>query len=375
MPNPNSQRVLFPVGATPESIRAQIGALGPVPDPESIPEPNIGDVPTWDGESYVPLAGGQGLPGPQGPQGIPGPPGEDGIQGAPGATGATGDPGPQGQPGATGATGAPGAPGADGIDGPTGPPGPTGATGATGPAGADGANASPYSGFQSSASTDFYRASAALVCPGADDFLVVALAIPFTGRDLSKIHTIAENVSGSSGWRLTWGYGALLCNVFDSTNDLIAASIPTAIFDPVREAGRMLVAALRVRQVGGFTQVSLWVGPAQKAVTTGPNPGVAPSAAGLLAVGYADLFGEGTALDAGVMGLGYYEGTVTDDTLRVLMGRCGADGALPTDVITWTTAWLGSSLATVTSTINASVGTGTLNRQGSPTTITGFFPW
>ena len=235
-------------------------------------------------------------------------------------------------------------------------------------------SAVPSSGFQSSATTDFYRASAIGVCPGSNDFLVVALAVPFTERDGSKIHTIADNSSGSTGWRITWGYGLILANVFDSLGGLVAVSVPSSVFDPGSHAGDLLCVALRVRQVLGVTQASVWVGPAQRAVANGTDPGVAPSTAGLLAVGFADLFGEGTSLDGGVLGLGYYNGTITDDVLRVLMGRCGHDGELPTDVITWTTAWLGSVLSTAPATAVASVGTGTLNRQGSPTPISGFFP-
>ena len=260
-----------------------------------------------------------------------------------------------------------------GIGGGVGPQGPQGPPGPTGPAGPAG-SAVPSSGFQSSATTDFYRASAAGVCPGSNDFLVVALAVPFTERDGSKIHTIADNSSGSTGWRITWGYGLILANVFDSLGGLVAVSVPSSVFDPGSHAGDLLCVALRVRQVLGVTQASVWVGPAQRAVANGTDPGVAPSTAGLLAVGFADLFGEGTSLDGGVLGLGYYNGTITDDVLRVLMGRCGHDGELPTDVITWTTAWLGSALSTAPATAVASVGTGTLNRQGSPTPISGFFP-
>lgn len=53
-----TDRVIFPVGATAESIRTQIGAVGPAPIPGSVPNPVIGDVPTWNGTTYVPQAGG-----------------------------------------------------------------------------------------------------------------------------------------------------------------------------------------------------------------------------------------------------------------------------------------------------------------------------
>lgn len=288
--------------------------------------------------------GGTGPAGPAGPAGPPGADGADGDPGPPGADGAPGAPGADGAPGAPGANGAPGAPGSV-----------------------------PYvMGFQSTASTDFYQSSAT-VFPGADDFIVVALAVPFTGRNGSKIHTIAENVSGTTGWRLLWNYGFLYAVVRDGSNAELEVSIPLTTYTPVQRSGEFLAAALRVRQVGGVLEASLWVGPASKALNTGANPGMAASS-GLLAVGFADRFGEGVALDGAVLGLGYYEGTITDSDLRTLMGRCYGDRALPTDVITWTTAWLGSAFSTAPATVNASVGTGVLNRQGSPTPITGFFP-
>lgn len=52
-------RFIFPVGGTAESVRAQLGAVGPAPDPTTYP-PGIGDVLTWNGAAWVPGAGGGG---------------------------------------------------------------------------------------------------------------------------------------------------------------------------------------------------------------------------------------------------------------------------------------------------------------------------
>ena len=55
-----ANRFIFPVGGTPESVRTQIGAVGPAPDPGSTPAPVVGEVLTWDGSAWVPGAGGGG---------------------------------------------------------------------------------------------------------------------------------------------------------------------------------------------------------------------------------------------------------------------------------------------------------------------------
>lgn len=55
-----ANRFLFPIGGNAESVRAQIGAIGPAPDPGTYTPPGIGDVLTWDGSAWVPGAGGGG---------------------------------------------------------------------------------------------------------------------------------------------------------------------------------------------------------------------------------------------------------------------------------------------------------------------------
>jgi hypothetical protein len=92
-------------------------------------------------------AGATGATGPQGIQGLAGTAGldgqdgRDGIDGAKGDTGAAGAPGATGSPGPAGADGMPGldgAPGADGLDGVPGAAGPAGTPGSAGVDGLDG---------------------------------------------------------------------------------------------------------------------------------------------------------------------------------------------------------------------------------------------
>ena len=236
------------------------------------------------------------------------------------------------------------------------------------------AASSPSRGFVTEALTDSYQASATGVCPGADDFVVVALAVPFTERDNAKVQIIAQNVSGATGWRIAWSYGLLSADVYDGVGSVLALNAPSAIFDPRAKAGELHAIAMRVRQVGGVTQLSLWVGPARKALLLGANAGVAAASGGTLRVGSGTYFGDEVATDAAVLGLGYYAGTLTDAQMRTLLGRCVADGALPTDVIAWTTAWTGDQFVGVPASVSAAVGTGTLSKQGSPAEIAGFFP-
>ena len=55
-----TNRFIFPVGGNAESVRTQIGAVGPAPEPGSVPAPVVGEVLTWDGTVWVPGAGGGG---------------------------------------------------------------------------------------------------------------------------------------------------------------------------------------------------------------------------------------------------------------------------------------------------------------------------
>jgi hypothetical protein len=229
------------------------------------------------------------------------------------------------------------------------------------------------SGFQTQSAANFYSASVAGVCPGANDFIVVALAVPFTGRAGGFEQMIAATTSGNTGWRLGWIFGQLGLQVFDGGGGPpLNLGIPISVVAIEQLAGKQHAICARVRQVGGNTDISLWVGPAQKGSLVGVA-GVSPSALGTLRVGSA-LGGSVIEMDGCVCGLGYYEGTQTDDQLRVLMGRCIKDWDLPLDLVPWTSAWTGADLAGVAASIPATVGTGTLTRQGAPTTIAGYFP-
>lgn len=232
----------------------------------------------------------------------------------------------------------------------------------------------PSQGFQTSVITDNYKSTSTGVCPGANSFIVTALTVPFTGRDLAKAQFIAECVNGATGWRLFWAYGSLRADVFDGTGTVVTATVPVTAFDSRQHAGDMHVVTLRCRQVSSNTEVSLWVGSAQRAIQPSTNANVLPGTTANLYLGSGTFSGDEVAMDGGIYGFGYYAGTLTDDQLRTLTGRCAAQGTLPLDVITWTTAYLGSSFLGVPSTVSPIVGSGNLNKQGSPTESIAFFP-
>lgn len=234
-------------------------------------------------------------------------------------------------------------------------------------------DAQPVLGMQTIADTDFYQASTTGVCPGADDFVVVALAVPYTNRNSAKVHVIAECTNGATGWRLSWLYGQLTLDVFDGSGSLVQCAPSTTVFPYQTKAGELHAIAARIRQVGGLTQISLWVGPAQKAVVTGANPNVSAASGGTLRLGFGTIF-DAITLDGGLCGLGYFAGTLTDDVLRAVVGRALLDGEIPTDIVSWTTAWKGSTFFSVAASLTADVGSGTLTRQGTPTALSCHFP-
>ena len=228
-------------------------------------------------------------------------------------------------------------------------------------------------GFQSSNAADYYQASTTGLCPGADDFVAVVLAAPYTERDGANVQVLVETTSGNSGWRLSWAYGQLQVDVCDGAGSFQSVALSTISHDARAQAGRLHAIGVRVRQVGGFTELGLWIGPARKGVFTGPNAGVTPATAGTFRVGYGTTFGA-VAVDAAVLGVAYYDGTLTDDVLRMVLGKAAVTGILPTDVVTWSTAWVGTAFVGVPSSVPATVGSGTLTKQGSPTAIAGYFP-
>lgn len=231
----------------------------------------------------------------------------------------------------------------------------------------------PSQGFQTSVITDYYKSTSTGVCPGSNNFIVTALTVPFTSRNAAKVQFIAECIDGATGWRLFWAYGSLRADVFDGTGTMVSATVPVTEFDSRQHAGDMHIVTLRCRQVTN-TEVSVWVGSGQRVLQSSTNPNVLPGATANLFLGSGTFAGDEVATEGGIYGLGYYSGTVTDDQLRTITGRCAAQGALPLDVITWTNAYLGSSFLGVPGTVSPDVGTGDLGKQGSPTYSTAFFP-
>lgn len=230
-------------------------------------------------------------------------------------------------------------------------------------------------GFQTANIADYYLDPAAGTAPGADDFLVLTTFALFSDPNPGGVQIIAQSVSGASGWRIAFSFGVLICEVYDGTGASIVTGPGPAGFNPDMCKGHLLALALRARQVGGVLSVECWLGPCRVSVDSGAA-GMTPSVAGQLSVGANAVFSD--ALNGAVFGVGYYEGTVTDDELRQAMGACIVQGeppqmsTVPYDLLYsgWSLAQGSPAGAVWTPTIGAS----TLNRQGAASGVRGLFP-
>lgn len=240
-----------------------------------------------------------------------------------------------------------------------------------------------YSGFQSSNLADYYTvpaASGGLVCPGADDFILVVLVAPFLARDATGLDMIAQCAGAAGGaargWRLSWSTGANLeAAVYVTGPAVITATSGTTTYSSsFGKVGHMHAVALRVYQSGGLTTVEIWFGPARVAIATGAA-GVLPAnnAADRMRLASGQVFGNERTLNGGIYGCGYFEGTRTDDQMRALMGRCYTELRIPPDVA-WTNRWQGADVVTAPATWPATNGGVALERVGAPTGSLAFFP-
>lgn len=234
-----------------------------------------------------------------------------------------------------------------------------------------GVTSSPSQGFQTNNLLNYYQSTLTGLCPGANNFIATVLAVPFLDRNGAGAHLIIDNVSGSTGWRISWNYRNIQCDVFDGGGLLVECNVPAALVDGTRDAGEMRIITLRCRQVGGNTQVSVWVGSAQRALVTSNGSGMTAST-GNLELGSGTIF-DVVPLNGGIYGFAYYVGTATDDQLRTMTGRCAAQGTIPLDALAWNNVYLGSSFVGVPTVVDPTIGSGTFTKQGSPTGSTAFF--
>lgn len=230
-------------------------------------------------------------------------------------------------------------------------------------------------GFQSSNLADHYAAAVAGVAPGADDFVAVALCAPFTNREGTGNYVVAENVLGSTGWRIYWSYGALLVEAFDGGGALVQAGPGVNDYIVARAKGKLHAIALRARQVGGLLSIEPWLGPVRIGVAVAGAAGMDPAAGGTLKLGSSTIF-DGLAFSGGVYGFGYKAGTMTDDEMRALMGRILRTGDVPTSM-GLDLVYRGRDLAQGSpagALWAPAVGAGNLARQGAPAGSRAYFP-
>lgn len=228
--------------------------------------------------------------------------------------------------------------------------------------------------FESTSLANEYTLSSSSACPGAADFVAIALVVPFRVRDAAKWMPIIDKRNGSTGWWVSWNYGSLAAQVFTAAGGILV-SCPTTQWPSDRRQGELHVVGLRVFNNAGTPNAELWIGPNRYA---GPsNVGattVSPNSSTALRCLDGVYFGDEIAAQCHFSGFGYYEGTVTDSQMRRIMGAAQARGELPTDIITWTNLFVGAGVEGVPSTWSPVLGTPTLSKNGSPASARAFFP-
>lgn len=239
-----------------------------------------------------------------------------------------------------------------------------------------------YQGFQTFSLFDYYvvpAASGGTVAPGANEFLVVALVAPFNLRSAfdDMIVQCAAGAGGASrGWRLNWNNGNLIGTVYVDSGFVSPLQAMVGSYISGQELGHMHALALRVGFFSGTVSLQVWVGPAQRAVQTSPVSTVVPAnnAIDRMTVGAGDLFGDQREMNGGIYGLSYFQGAVTDDEMREILGKCLAQQAIPTDVIAWTNLWQGADVVTAPAVWPADIGLVNLERVGFPEASQAYFP-
>lgn len=231
-------------------------------------------------------------------------------------------------------------------------------------------------GFKSENPADYYRDPIAGNAPGADDFVVVVACTTFADRDPGGVQIVAQNVNGFTGWRIAWSFDALVFEIFDGTATPISTGPGVTNYNQFLSKGHLHALALRAQSVSGVLSVDGWIGPARFAAPASRTSSMSPAVGGQLSMGADAVFS--SAFNGGIFGMGYYEGTVTDDELRETLGDTIMQGGVPVKTaIPFTLLYDGWSLAQGApsgAVWTPSVGTGTLDRQGTPAGCRAFFP-
>jgi hypothetical protein len=230
-------------------------------------------------------------------------------------------------------------------------------------------------GFGSTSLASIYQAGGPGYMPGADDFIVLVNFVPFANYDTAKVHIIAENRNGATGWRISVAYGALIFQAFDGTGASCESSPGASDYVATRAKGMMHALGLRARQVGGVLSVEGWLGPCRISAPDTGAAGMAAASAGTLQLGGGTAFGDEVALNGAVFGVAYKAGTLTDDEMRAVMGRMLRSHDVPTAGMD--RVYRGRDLAQGTpagATWAPAVGAGNLVRVGTPPGVRGYFP-
>lgn len=233
-------------------------------------------------------------------------------------------------------------------------------------------------GFATTATTDHYTSPNA-AWPGANDFVAVAAWVNTGPIDGGKIMPIVSSSNGSSGWAMCVSYGILTVYAYVAGFGLIQATADANLVPPLRRRGHLIPIGLRFYGAGPgvFASIECWIGPARYEIGVSGAFGSMGPATGPLYLGGTDpagFFFDNVPSVGALLGLGYYEGTVTTEEMRRIMGRVQATAAIPEDLLAWDGVIQGPTMFPVASTFVSDVGSVTFTKQGSPTAIRSYFP-
>jgi len=232
-------------------------------------------------------------------------------------------------------------------------------------------------GFKTTNLADVYRSNANGVLPGANNFVAVGLTFPFDNRDTGGYQLLVNNFfqSGAEiyGWGIYWSYGNITVGYIRNnggTGFLEEASVAQSAWNDVHRKGTFQAVGIRLSGAGPSSAgtLEIWLGGAIFATSTAAGNGaLRVNTGGPLNLGGGGLFFQELAMQGACCGLGYFEGTTTNDNMRGIMIDSLQIGRVPTGRLAWNVIANGSQMLTIPATFTSTVGSVLFDRIGSPT--------
>lgn len=229
-------------------------------------------------------------------------------------------------------------------------------------------------GIYSTQTTAFYR-SANGVAPGANDFIAVAIISPTINRDATGVMPIMsnKNFATPAGWTIGWNYGPLVLDVYGS-GGTCEASVATTAFNFDMNKGRMLAIGVRVRLETTTTVGEIWIGTGIAGSASMIIGGTTVASGTPLDLLGGSFFGDEKGSAVYLLGMGYYEGRISEMEMTQLMGYCQKYGTIPTSAVNWGQLYLGEDMKFLPATLTnrGQTASSDLTKNGTPTAIDSF---